>query len=137
MINNNNHVSEWLGCYITDQKNNKLFLQASMVKRKPTTSNIKIKQVLQQFISNLCRVAKIPVCHQVLQDCHNLETRLLIVCFLCTSLLQSCHMLVQLVIFVWDVHFFMSNYFLISSSWSFCIYSSCISKTRMQEKTPS
>ena len=39
--------------------------------------------------------AKIPVCHQVLPDCHNLETRLLMACFLYTSLLQPCHMLVQ------------------------------------------
>ena len=38
---------------------------------------------------------KIPVCDKVLPDCHNLETRLLIACFLYTSLLQPCHMLVQ------------------------------------------
>ena len=39
--------------------------------------------------------AKIPVCHQVLPDCHNLETWLLIACFLYTSLLKPCNMLVQ------------------------------------------
>ena len=33
-----------------------------------------------------------PVGHQVLLDCNNLETRLLIACFLLTSLLQPCHM---------------------------------------------
>ena len=49
---------------------------------------------------------KIPVCDKVLPDCHNLETRLLIACFLYTSLLQPCHMLVQ------PCHFCMGRAFL-------------------------
>ena len=35
------------------------------------------------------------VCHQVLQDCHNLETKLLIPCFLYTTVSEPCHMLIQ------------------------------------------
>ena len=97
VINNHNHVSGWLSCYITDQKKKTSFscrLPWSYTKRKLTTT-IKKKQVLQQFISNLCRVlvlrqfCKDTILPPGFHDCHNLETRLLIVCFLYTKLVTT------------------------------------------------